>query len=46
MRMGLPYDSDEGRAIAGAVTAILTGESYAASAEMAARAWRRSPSYP
>jgi ribonucleoside-diphosphate reductase alpha chain len=36
MRMGIPYDSDEGRAIAGALTAILTGYSYAASAEMAA----------
>jgi len=36
MTMGLPYDSDESRAIAGAVTAILTGDAYAASAEMAA----------
>ena len=35
MRMGIPYDSDEGRAIAGALTAILTGYSYASSAEMA-----------
>ena len=35
MRSGIPYDSDEGRAIAGALTAILTGDSYAASAEMA-----------
>ncbi|MBT8212477.1 MAG: vitamin B12-dependent ribonucleotide reductase, partial [Acidimicrobiia bacterium] len=35
MRMGIPYDSDQGRAIAGALTAILTGYSYAASAEMA-----------
>ncbi len=35
MRMGIPYDSDEGRSICGAITAILTGESYAASAEMA-----------
>ena len=35
MRMGIPYDSDEGRAIAGALTAILTGTSYATSAEMA-----------
>ena len=33
---GLPYDSDEGRAIAGGVTAIMTGEAYALSAEMAA----------
>jgi ribonucleoside-diphosphate reductase alpha chain len=35
MLKGLPYDSDEARAFAGAVTAILTGESYAMSAEMA-----------
>ncbi len=35
MRMGIPYDSDHGRAIAGALTAILTGYSYATSAEMA-----------
>ncbi|RUT32800.1 vitamin B12-dependent ribonucleotide reductase [Arsenicitalea aurantiaca] len=36
MTSGIPYDSAEGRAIAGAVTAILTGVSYATSAEMAA----------
>ena len=36
MRSGIPYDSDEGRAIAGALTAILTGRAYATSAEMAA----------
>lgn len=36
MRMGIAYDSDRGRAIAGALTAILTGYAYAASAEMAA----------
>jgi ribonucleoside-diphosphate reductase alpha chain len=35
MASGIPYDSREGRAIAGAITAILTGVSYAASAEMA-----------
>lgn len=35
MRMGIPYDSDQGRAIAGALTAIMCGESYATSAEMA-----------
>jgi ribonucleoside-diphosphate reductase alpha chain len=35
MRTGIPYDSDEGRAIAGTLTAILTGHSYATSAEMA-----------
>ena len=36
MSLGIPYDSKEGRAIAGAVTALLTGGAYAASAEMAA----------
>ncbi len=36
MRWGIPYDSDEGRAIAGALTAVLTGAAYATSAEMAA----------
>jgi ribonucleoside-diphosphate reductase alpha chain len=35
MRMGIPYDSPKGRAICGAITAILTGDSYAASANMA-----------
>ncbi|MGH9038103.1 MAG: LAGLIDADG family homing endonuclease, partial [Acidimicrobiia bacterium] len=29
MAQGLPYDSDEGRALAAAITALLTGESYA-----------------
>ncbi len=35
MVMGIPYDSEEGRSIAGALSAILSGESYATSAEMA-----------
>ena len=35
MTSGIPYDSDEGRAYAGALTAIMTGISYATSAEMA-----------
>ncbi|MGB0591696.1 MAG: vitamin B12-dependent ribonucleotide reductase [Myxococcota bacterium] len=35
MVSGVPYDSDKGRAIAGAITAILTGISYATSAELA-----------
>jgi ribonucleoside-diphosphate reductase alpha chain len=35
MQAGIPYDSDEGRAICAALTSILTGRSYAASAEMA-----------
>src|SRR4030081_1741095 len=35
MTMGLSYDSKEGRALCGALTAIMTGTSYATSAEMA-----------
>jgi ribonucleoside-diphosphate reductase alpha chain len=35
MNMGLGYDSDEGRAIGGALTAIMTGVAYATSAEIA-----------
>ena len=35
MQMGIPYDSKKGFAITGALTAILGGESYATSAEMA-----------
>ncbi|MDB5175354.1 MAG: ribonucleoside-diphosphate reductase class [Candidatus Saccharibacteria bacterium] len=37
MALGLPYDSDEGRAIAAAITALLTGQSYATSAKIAGR---------
>lgn len=35
MAQGLPYDSDEGRAQAAAITALLTGHSYATSAKIA-----------
>ena len=35
MNMGFSYDSDEGRALCGALTAIMTGVAYATSAEMA-----------
>ncbi len=35
MASGLPYDSDAGRALCGALTALMTGVSYATSAEMA-----------
>jgi len=35
MAMGLAYDSDEGRAMCGALTAIMTGVCYETSAEMA-----------
>jgi ribonucleoside-diphosphate reductase alpha chain len=35
MNMGFSYDSQEGRALCGALTAIMTGTSYATSAEIA-----------
>ncbi len=35
MNMGLSYDSDEGRALCGVLTAVMTGVSYATSAEIA-----------
>ncbi|MBL1405043.1 MAG: vitamin B12-dependent ribonucleotide reductase [Rhizobiales bacterium] len=35
MTSGIPYDSDEGRAICGAITAIMTGICYETSAQMA-----------
>ncbi len=35
MVAGVPYDSEKGRALAGGITALMTGESYAASAEIA-----------
>ena len=37
MTSGIPYDSDAGRAICGALTAIMTGVAYVISAEMAAK---------
>jgi ribonucleoside-diphosphate reductase alpha chain len=37
MAQGLPYDSKEGRAWAGAITSLLTGHAYATSARTAAR---------
>src|SRR6202522_4455186 len=37
MSSGIPYDSDHGRAICGALSSILTGRAYATSAEIAAR---------
>ncbi|MBM4363033.1 MAG: vitamin B12-dependent ribonucleotide reductase, partial [Deltaproteobacteria bacterium] len=36
MLLGVPYDSDKGRAIAGALTAILCGHAYRTSAQIAA----------
>jgi ribonucleoside-diphosphate reductase alpha chain len=35
MSYGLPYDSNEGRALAGAITAVMTGNAYEQSAEIA-----------
>ncbi|TML18053.1 MAG: vitamin B12-dependent ribonucleotide reductase [Actinobacteria bacterium] len=37
MARGLPYDSDEGRAYAAAITALMTGRAYRKSAEVAGR---------
>ncbi len=37
MAQGLPYDSDEGRAQAAAMTALMTGHAYATSARLANR---------
>jgi ribonucleoside-diphosphate reductase alpha chain len=37
MASGLPYDSDAGRAAAGVITALMTGEAYAMSARIAER---------
>jgi ribonucleoside-diphosphate reductase alpha chain len=36
MSLGLPYDSESGRAYAGAITALMTGEAYHSSAMLAA----------
>ncbi|MDH3295059.1 MAG: vitamin B12-dependent ribonucleotide reductase [Acidimicrobiia bacterium] len=37
MNLGLPYDSDEGRAMAASITALMTGHAYYTSARTAAR---------
>src|SRR3954447_20352281 len=37
MARGLPYDSDEGRAYAAAITSLMTGRAYRKSSEIAAR---------
>ena len=36
MSDGLPYDSDEGRNVAAAITALMTGRGYLQSAKVAA----------
>ena len=37
MALGLPYDSEEGRAVAAAITALMTGEAYLTSTRLAER---------
>jgi ribonucleoside-diphosphate reductase alpha chain len=37
MALGLPYDSDEGRAVAGSLTSLMTGHAYLTSARVASR---------
>ena len=37
MALGLPYDSDQGRSLAAAITSLMTGHAYATSARTAAR---------
>jgi len=37
MALGLPYDSDQGRAFAGAITSLMTGHAYEVSARIASR---------
>ncbi len=37
MALGLPYDSESGRAVAASVTALITGEAYRTSTKLAAR---------
>ena len=45
MSYGLAYDSDPGRALAGAITAIMTGHAYEQSAKMASTAMGPFPGY-
>ncbi len=37
MALGMPYDSDDGRAVAASVTSLMTGQAYRASARLADR---------
>jgi len=45
MSMALPYDSDEGRDVAGAITALMSGEAYAQSSRIA-EGMEPFPGYP
>ncbi len=46
MAMGIPYDSDQGRDWAAAITAIMCGQAYLTSARIAAEATGPCPGYP
>ena len=46
MALGMPYDSDSGRAWAGALTALMTGHAYATSPCERPGGWGRSPATP
>jgi ribonucleoside-diphosphate reductase alpha chain len=46
LQMGLPYDSDEGRDVAAALTAVMGGEAYAVSSELASSAPALEPANP
>ena len=46
MSMGLPYDSDEGRDFAAGITAVMTGQAYWQSANMAERCVQVVPADP
>lgn len=45
MRLGMAYDSDEGRALCGSITALMAGTAWLASAEIAKSIGRSWPSY-
>lgn len=45
MRMGLPYDSDEGRQVAADITSLMTATAYTTSAEIAANCGGPFPAY-
>jgi ribonucleoside-diphosphate reductase alpha chain len=45
MSMGIPYDSDQGRDWAGAITAVMCGQAYLTSARLAADATGPCPGY-
>ena len=46
MALGMPYDSDQGRSYAAAITALMTGEAYLQSARIAGRSGRSRATRP